>query len=219
MAVLRVVGGDVALDLVNTVEPRLEGQVPERDHLDSPAALLSWAERVGLIDAHTHEQVSAAWAHKPGTSSVALKDVQELRQAVGVAVDAARTHTTDATTALALQRLLQRAAIALTRSALTLDIDGQRPARRTVGTEPATLLADRLAVAALDLLQTADLHRLKSCPPEHGGCGWVFLDTSKNGSRRWCSMDDCGTHAKSRRLTQRRRDSRSGAEVPAEPLP
>lgn len=67
------------------------------------------------------------------------------------------------------------------------------------------------AVAALDLLQTADLHRLKTCPPEHGGCGWVFLDTSKNGSRRWCSMDDCGTHAKSRRLAQRRRDSRSKA--------
>jgi predicted RNA-binding Zn ribbon-like protein len=215
MAVLRVVGGDVALDLVNTVEPRLKGQVPERDHLDSSTALLAWAERVGLIDAPSQEQVSEAWAREPGAAATALEDVQQLRRAVGAAVDAARTHVTNPTTDLALQSVLQRAAAALTRSTLTLDVEGQRPVRRTVGTHPTTLLADRLAVAALDLLQTADLHRLKSCPPEHGGCGWVFLDTSKNGSRRWCSMDDCGTHAKSRRLTQRRRDSRSKVHTPA----
>lgn len=209
MALLRIVGGDVALDLVNTVEPRIHGQVPERDHLDSPAALLAWAELIGLVDAHTREQVAEAWAREPGAADTTLKDVQQLRQVIGAAVDAARTRTTDATSDHALQSLLQRAATALTRTTLTLNTDGQRPVQLTVGTEPATVLPDRLAVAALDLLQTADLHRLKSCPPEHGGCGWVFLDTSKNSSRRWCSMDDCGTHAKSRRLTQRRRDTRS----------
>jgi predicted RNA-binding Zn ribbon-like protein len=37
-----------------------------------------------------------------------------------------------------------------------------------------------------------------------GGCGWLFLDTSKNHSRRWCSMDACGNQAKARRHYRRR---------------
>ncbi|PLS17663.1 hypothetical protein CVD28_10550 [Bacillus sp. M6-12] len=47
------------------------------------------------------------------------------------------------------------------------------------------------------LLTSLDLSKLKQC--EGGGCGWLFLDTSKNRSRRWCSMDDCGNRAKARR--------------------
>jgi predicted RNA-binding Zn ribbon-like protein len=34
---------------------------------------------------------------------------------------------------------------------------------------------------------------------EAGGCGWLFVDESRNGSRRWCSMKDCGNRAKARR--------------------
>jgi predicted RNA-binding Zn ribbon-like protein len=62
--------------------------------------------------------------------------------------------------------------------------------------------------AAMDLLLTADYGRLRRCPPEDGGCGWIVLDQSRNGSRRWCQMADCGSAAKSRRLTERRRDRR-----------
>ena len=63
-----------------------------------------------------------------------------------------------------------------------------------------------------DLLTRTDLSRLKVCPQADGGCGWFFLDQSRNSSRRWCTMDDCGTHAKSRRLTAKRRATRlSGA--------
>jgi len=61
------------------------------------------------------------------------------------------------------------------------------------------------------VLQTADLSRVRRCPPSEGGCGWLFLDQSRNGSRRWCRMADCGTAAKSRRLTERRRAARATA--------
>jgi predicted RNA-binding Zn ribbon-like protein len=44
---------------------------------------------------------------------------------------------------------------------------------------------------------------VKQCP--HGGCAWFFLDASKNASRRWCSMQDCGAKVKSRRQYQRRK--------------
>jgi predicted RNA-binding Zn ribbon-like protein len=62
----------------------------------------------------------------------------------------------------------------------------------------------RLAVAAVELL-SADLSRLRCCD----GCCWLYLDRSRNGTRRWCSMADCGTEAKKRRYVQRRRERRS----------
>ena len=59
--------------------------------------------------------------------------------------------------------------------------------------------------ALVDLLRKADLSRLRVCPLDEDGCGWLFLDRSRNLSRKWCSMDECGAHAKARRLTERRR--------------
>jgi predicted RNA-binding Zn ribbon-like protein len=52
-----------------------------------------------------------------------------------------------------------------------------------------------IAVAAVDLLRFGPLERVSVC----AGCPWLFLDTSRNHSRRWCSMDDCGARAKMRR--------------------
>ena len=71
------------------------------------------------------------------------------------------------------------------------------------------LIPDRLAHAAVDLVRTVEVGHLKTCPLEDGGCGWLFLDRSRNSSRRWCSMDDCGARAKARRLTARRRRARA----------
>lgn len=65
---------------------------------------------------------------------------------------------------------------------------------------PATLRW-RVVEAALALLATVDLARLKSCPE----CGWLFLDISKNRSRRWCSMEMCGAAAKARAYYHRKR--------------
>jgi predicted RNA-binding Zn ribbon-like protein len=57
-----------------------------------------------------------------------------------------------------------------------------------------------LAWASLDLLSTAPIARIKLCP----ACGFAFLDTTKNGTRRWCSMAECGTREKARRYVAKR---------------
>ena len=54
--------------------------------------------------------------------------------------------------------------------------------------------------SAGDLLQSEELRHVKECP----GCGWLFLDTSKNQSRRWCSMNTCGVRDKMRRYHKRK---------------
>jgi len=54
--------------------------------------------------------------------------------------------------------------------------------------------------AATELLTSGDLGRLKLC----AGCHWLFLDASRNYSRRWCTMEVCGTHEKARRYVEKR---------------
>ncbi|MFG1920331.1 CGNR zinc finger domain-containing protein [Cryptosporangium sp. NPDC048952] len=197
---IRIVGGHVALDLVNTVEPRVPGATEFREHLRTPEDLLAWGLRVGLLDGGEVETVRAAWVASPATSSQALHASHDIREATYDVLLAVLGVHADASPQL--DELGVRWAAATARSGLTLE-PGR--VRLQVGTNPATLVQDRLVTAAVDLLRTADPKRLRTCPLEDGGCGWLFLDRSKNGSRRWCAMEDCGVQAKSRRLTARRR--------------
>ena len=66
--------------------------------------------------------------------------------------------------------------------------------RRAAGA--STLLAPALWSAG-DLLAGAHLARVRECA--NGQCLWLFLDESKNGTRRWCSMSACGNRAKAHR--------------------
>ena len=60
---------------------------------------------------------------------------------------------------------------------------------------------DAVALSAGRLLLTAaDMRRLKECP----GCGWLFIDHTRAGNRRWCSMDTCGSRAKMRSYYRRK---------------
>jgi len=80
---------------------------------------------------------------------------------------------------------------------------GRRGVRRLLdpAAAGAALLRWRLAEAAVALLTSPQLALVKACP----SCGWFFLDTTKNHSRRWCSMAMCGSSAKARRYYQRRK--------------
>jgi predicted RNA-binding Zn ribbon-like protein len=67
-----------------------------------------------------------------------------------------------------------------------------------------------VARSAAELATSGQLHRIKECPFHEGGCGWLFLDGTKNAIRRWCSMQDCGGRAKARRQYARRRAAKRG---------
>ena len=55
-----------------------------------------------------------------------------------------------------------------------------------------------------DLLTKEDTEKVKECPR----CGWVFLDTTKNGKRRWCDPAECGTADKMKRYYKRKKEER-----------
>lgn len=194
LADLRIVGGHPALDLANTVAPRPPG-TGQWEFLPDPAALLQWAYRLGVVDEAEVDRIERSWSAAPGAGQAALTDVLGLRALIDQVLAGRQ-----------LDALTRRWAAAINRSALLPT--GDHGITLMIGTEPASMIADRLADAAVDLVRNTDLSRLRVCPLQDGGCGWLFLDRSRNLSRKWCSMDDCGTHAKVRRLTERRRARR-----------
>jgi predicted RNA-binding Zn ribbon-like protein len=209
MTELNIVGGHVALDLVNTVEPRVPGGTDHHDHLRTPEDLLRWARRVELVDAAEAGAVRAAWKTSPGTGAQALHAALDVREAMYEVLLAALGTQVQLAAPSGLEVLSLRWSAAVARTSLTLAVRQTGLVALDVGTAPALLVADRLAHAAVELLRTVDVRHLKVCPPGEGGCGWIFLDRSRNGSRRWCAMQDCGAQAKTRRLTARRRAARS----------
>src|SRR5579875_920577 len=87
---LELVGGHPALDLVNTVEPRVpQADVRPHDHLADPVALLAWARRAGLVDVAEGEEAERVWAAQPGAGERALRATREVREALYAVVLAA----------------------------------------------------------------------------------------------------------------------------------
>jgi predicted RNA-binding Zn ribbon-like protein len=68
---------------------------------------------------------------------------------------------------------------------------------------PADRVLWSVTQSAADLLTQGDLTRVRQC--EGHDCGWIFEDTSRNRSRRWCEMRDCGNIAKVRRFRTRQK--------------
>jgi len=100
-----------------------------------------------------------------------------------------------------LQRFVTLASKAYRAASLEPTVDG-RVKWRWSRFELATVR--HVAVtAAVELLGNEPSGRLKQCPGEH--CGWFFLDATKRGNRRWCSMSECGQDAKSVRRRARLR--------------
>lgn len=199
---LRLVGGHIGLDLVNTVEPRVPGGEPGKEHLTSPEELLRWAERTYVVEPDEASDIRLAWQGEQALAA-ALAIREALFTVLTVRLDESLRFRLPYQPAL--EQLSTRYAAAVARASLTLSLDTPKTARLRVGDTIAFAVQDRLAAIAIDVLTTENVEDLRVCPLEEGGCGWLFLDRSRNRSRRWCSMDDCGARVKARRLNERRR--------------
>ncbi len=195
-ATVELVGGHVALDLVNSVSWRLD---PQRrvDHLSDAAALATWLDRTGVLAGPALEMVSGGVSER--TARQTLRDVRDLREQLHDSL-APRADGQGTSGSLVVARALNdRLADAVAHSRL----EGL-PLRWRIEPARATDVVRLLALAALDLLTANDLDRVRRCAGP--GCGWVFLDRSKSHTRRWCSSSDCGNRDRARRHYARQRD-------------
>jgi predicted RNA-binding Zn ribbon-like protein len=186
------VGGDPALDLVNTVDWTDRGPVHER--IPDYPALLAWAVAVGVVPAQTAERLRHAAAAGPGEAHLAHAKALRVRGLLRDVLSPDRTR--QATALRALNPLLGDAL-----GRLELVTKGARTRRlrwewRGMDTRLDAVLWPVLRSAA-ELLASDEADRIRTC----GGpdCGWMYVDRSRNGLRRWCQMRTCGTREKSRR--------------------
>lgn len=219
-----IVGGAACLDFANSVEPRGDDDAAEtpaasgpcdtrRDYLLDYGDLIAWSHTVGLIQKDEALRLTAlSDAHPAGAANTfaAGLTLREAIYRVFFAIAHAKTPTpTDlATIESAYQQALTNAHLTPTEGGFAWSWAGPHP-------DPTADLQSPLwsvARSAVDLLTTADPRRIKACPGVPGApvaCLWLFYDTSKSRTRRWCTMADCGGHTKAQRLTARRRAERA----------
>jgi predicted RNA-binding Zn ribbon-like protein len=191
--VLRCGPEGLCLDFVNTLAWRNRA-VPE-ERLANPRALLDWCIGAGILNVRSAAALWNAW-HEP--DGIAL---EFHRLAIGVreaiyAVFRARIHA-DAVAEDGLRVLNETLAALPPRRVLVPDGPGFGWRADAARPKPADVLAPILWSAA-DLLTSPRLDRVRQCEDQRG-CGWLFLDESRAGTRRWCSMGSCGNRAKARR--------------------
>lgn len=208
-ATVPLVGGRPCLDLVNSMSWRGRELGRQEDHLRTAADCLVWCVRAGVLtDAE-------AVRLRDADGQVLVASLHDLREVVGT--DLAGVATPDASTHLrpsaptvdgvcepppacaGLDRLGGAVRDAIAHSRL-VPVDGA--ARWEVdGLDPRTP-ARRIALDLYDQL-THPRGRIGRCGDP--ACGWVFIDTSRAGNRRWCSSADCGNRHRVRRHHARRR--------------
>ena len=195
IAKLRVVGGSVALDFVNTVDGEPGGE-SEVDHLRDYGGLVVWGGHVGLLSRGSMRRLIREAEARPSEAGAAHERALALRDTLyGIFEAIARGERPPERSLEALRR---EECEALARARLAPK--GEGFAWEWPDDGDAGMLLYPVAHAAVEMLISGPLERIKSC----AGCHWLFVDESKNRSRRWCAMEVCGTHEKMRRYIARR---------------
>jgi predicted RNA-binding Zn ribbon-like protein len=182
---LPFVAGHVALDFVNTAEGR-EGPVTG-EALLAAADLRAWGQRYDLLGRSAGSPDAAAELERAKEARELLYGVFDAKVRDGIPSERD------------LKRLSELAAEA--HAAGQLRADGEGRARWRWSRSELASVRHAVVSSAVELLQVGPAPRFRECPGDH--CGWLFLDTTKRGNRRWCQMRECGQEAKDKRRRQR----------------
>jgi predicted RNA-binding Zn ribbon-like protein len=201
---LRLLGGRLCLDFANTVDPR-DGSDP-RDFLSSYDDLVLWGRRVDLLSEREGRRLRRLGRAHPRRAAGAYQRAIKLREAIFRTFLALSRNAKP--TGADVEAIRQSYVEALAASRLHGSEAGFE--WRTDDSGSLTAFLAPVAISAVELLTSPSVSRVKECAAE-GDCGWLFLDTSKNGARRWCRMEGCGARAKARRYYARSRRPRARA--------
>jgi predicted RNA-binding Zn ribbon-like protein len=207
-----------ALDFANTLEPRggpppltLPEGYELRDELTTYDDLVGWAVHKATIDVATGSALISEADGDPDSRDTILSRALTLRDAIyrvfwQIAEDGTPSSADVNVIMDEYADATAHATLVVTASSVAWEwvVSDQSLARPLWP----------VARSAFELLTTGERNRIKVCPGPGRPplpCGWLFYDTTKNGSRRWCSMSDCGAVTKARLQTDRRRAQRAAS--------
>ncbi|KUN53006.1 hypothetical protein AQJ46_50605 [Streptomyces canus] len=171
--------GRICLDFMRTL--RLRGLDGATEELDTPEALTAWVVQLGPYPDGTVV---------PVPSEAVLHQAREVREAVHALLTAARGDSGPAGCPAHERALLNEAAAMAT----PMPVLDERGTLTYAAADPIGAVVADIARDALTLATSPVLERVRACSGPT--CAAWFLDMSRPGTRRWCSMDTCGNQAK-----------------------
>jgi predicted RNA-binding Zn ribbon-like protein len=206
--VFSLCGGHPVLDLVNTLDNRFRSDGPD-ELLPNYRAVLAFMEQSGLLDGTAVATLASGAALVSKDAEQVAEAIRRLRETAATVLYAVAENSTPSPADV--RKLESWAHAARQHEELLWSPARERgPARegsrfvwgwRSVQMQPELPLW-MLAAQTAALLTSDALSLLRTCDCET--CRWLFLDTSKNHSRRWCDMKVCGNRMKARRFNARR---------------
>src|SRR6266480_2623018 len=190
-------GGALALDFANTVGGTHVR--PTHDHLRSYGDIASFAVLAGGLPPRIAKRLAERAERDPRRAAAVYELGIALRESIWAVFSALASGESPRDADLDL--IADAAADGAARSRLVYDMAGVSWSLPVDSDELDRPLWE-IARSAADLLTSDDHDRIKECASTT--CEWVFLDRSRNRSRRWCDMSDCGNRAKARRFQAKR---------------
>ena len=195
-----LLGGALCLDFANTVDYR--GTDLARELLESYADLVLWSQHVELLADGQAESLLNRAQHSPLEAEGVLERALALRETICrlfAAIAGGRAPGAEDLNVLnrALSSALPR--LRVVHSANGCSSSAGFAWQWAVGDAPLEQMLWPIVRSAADLLTSEELSLVKQC----AGCDWLFVDRSRNHSRRWCDMRYCGNRAKARRFYAR----------------
>ena len=192
-----LIGGALCLDFANTLYGH--GKTPLHEYLFSYRDLVLWSRHAGILSDALATRLFHKAARFPNDALVVFHRAIALRETIFRFFDAVAHHQAPQGSDLAALDSARFEAISHThvdRTAKGYTLDWNDKAA-------LDLMLWQIAVSAVELMTSENLTRVRECNGDT--CDWLFVDTSRNHLRRWCSMSVCGNRAKVRSFVQRQR--------------
>ena len=190
---LKLEAGRLCLDFANTLDWHASEHPVEK--LTTYADLVAWAHKIGLLGEDLARRLNDLADAHPRIASATLEKARTLREAmydifVAVAHGGAPQQADIDTVNAALAEMLNRSRLVHGDTGFVWDWGGSE--------DDLDQMLWWVVQSATEVMTSDELLRVGQCADDRG-CGWLFYDTSKNRTRRWCDMRGCGNRAKARR--------------------
>jgi predicted RNA-binding Zn ribbon-like protein len=194
------IGSALCLDFVNTVGNRAGEIVSER--LATWPDLIAWCKDAALLDERGTREIDRRFRNDHALAQRLLNTATQLREAIyRIFVAVTRRKSPEQIDLDILNEMLVRAPVTLRVQCC----DASYTCTRVSSAFDDARLLGPIAWSAAELLESERLHLVRQCA--NAACRWLFLDLTKNHSRRWCDMGDCGSHEKARRYYARKKQA------------
>ncbi len=186
-------GGRLCLDFANTVDKRPTRDA--RDLLSAYADLASWSTQSGILSSADEKRLRRQAEQRLGEARTALAHARSLRETIFHLFCAIAEGRSPAKHLASLEPEL--AGAFRDPAVRPYELIWRDDAQKLDG------MLGPVVRSTVELLTSRDRDRVRICAAD--SCAWLFLDTSRNRSRRWCDMTVCGNRAKAKRHYQRQR--------------